>query len=75
MSSASKEASISSTLELCSLHFCFPAGSHTWLSVVVAVAAAGELNFRDVPGLADRSKFRSLPLNRTEGLQKMFFLE
>lgn len=59
VSPASKEANVSSTLELCSLHFCFCAGSHSWLRVV---AAAGELNFRDVPGLAARSKFRSLRL-------------
>lgn len=56
ISSASREANILSTLELCSLFFFSSAGSHTWLSVV---AAAGELNFR---GLADRSKFRSLCL-------------
>lgn len=49
ISPASKEANIFSTLELCSLHFCFYAGSHIWLSV-----AAGELNFRDAPGLANR---------------------
>lgn len=61
---------ISSTLELYSLRFWF----FCWLLRLACCCCCccWWAYFRDVPGLAYRSKFRSLCL-RTEGLQKSFF--
>lgn len=66
---ARKDINLSFTLELCSPHLRFSACSYTWLFVV----AAGELNFRDVPDSADRSKFRSIHLRAEQKVYRRHF--